>query len=77
MFGASNESHPAASRSADSLAGIAYAATAFEAQDCEILTRELILNLYEEETISGLDADNLRILSRVALEKRLFEIANL
>lgn len=77
MSGASNKSHPAASRSAHSLAGIAHAATAFEARDYEILTRELILNLHEEETISGLDAENLRILSKVALEKRLFEIANL
>jgi hypothetical protein len=76
MFGASNKSHPAESRSAHSLARIAHAVTEFEARDCEILTRELILNLHEEETISGLDAENLRILSKVALEKRLFEIAN-
>lgn len=77
MFGASNKSHPAESRSAHSLAGIKHASTAFEARYCEILTRELILNLHEEEIISGLDADNLRILSKVALEKRLLEISKL
>jgi hypothetical protein len=66
--------HPANGVSAHLLDGIAYAPTSLEARRREIRTHDLILRLQLDQTISNLDADNLRILFKVALEKRLFEI---
>jgi hypothetical protein len=66
--------HPANGVSAHLLAGIAFAPSALEARRREIRTHDVILRLQLDETISNLDADNLRILFRLALEKRLYEI---
>ena len=74
MSVARGDVHQANSVSAHLLAGIAYAPTALEARRREIRTHDLIFKLQLEETISNLDADNLRILFRGALEKRLREI---
>lgn len=71
-----NGIHPANSVSAHLLIGIAHAPTAVEAREREIRTHDLIFKLQTEEIISKLDADNLRILFRVALEKRLYEIVS-
>ena len=68
--------HPANSVSASLLSGIAHAPTVFEARKREIRTHQLIFKLQVEETISDLDADNLRVLFRVALEKRIYEIVS-
>lgn len=76
MSVAMNDIHPANSISAYLLSGIMHAPTAFEARLRETRTYELIFKLQIEETISKLDADNLRILFRVALEKRLYEIVS-
>lgn len=69
-----NDIHPANNVSAYLLSGIVHAPTASEARRREVRTHELIFKLQMEERISKLDADNLRILFRVALEKRLYEI---
>jgi len=74
MSVAKRDVHPANSVSAQLLAGIACAPTATEARRREVRTHDLIFTLHLEETISKLDADNLRILFRGALEKRLCEI---
>ncbi len=66
--------HPASGVSVHLLTGIAYAPSALEARKREIRTHDLILRLQLDETISKLDADNLRILFRLTLEKRLCEI---
>ncbi|MBK3446008.1 MULTISPECIES: hypothetical protein [Pseudomonas] len=76
MLGASKDTHPAKRVSVHLLALIAQAPTAVEAWLHDIRAQELILNLQGTETISKLDGDNLRILCRVALEKRLHKIAN-
>lgn len=52
------------------------APTAVEAWIHDIRAQELILNLQVTEAISKLVGDNLRILYRVALEKRLHKIAS-
>jgi len=74
MFGATNDRHRVMSASVHLLAGIAHAPTSLEARRREIRTHDLIFKLRLEETISNLDADNLRIMFRGALEKRLCEI---
>jgi hypothetical protein len=74
MSVAKRDIHPANSVSAQLLVGIASATTALEAQRREVRTHDLIFRLHLDETISKLDADNLRILFRGALEKRLCEI---
>jgi hypothetical protein len=66
--------HPAIGVSARLLAGISYAPSALEARRRETRTHDLILRLQLDQTISNLDAANLRILFRLALEKRLYEI---
>ena len=76
MFGARNDRHPAKSASADLLAVIAHAPTTVEARHHQIRAHELILNLQVEDAISRLDADNLRVIFTVAIEKRLYEIAS-
>lgn len=73
MSVAKSDIHPANSVSAHLLAGIACAPTALEARRREVRTHDLIFKLQLEETISKLDAANLRILFRGALEKRLSE----
>lgn len=75
MIGARNDRHPAESASAELLAVIAHAPTAVEARHHKIRAHELILDLQVEDTISRLDADNLRVIFTVAIEKRLYEIA--
>lgn len=74
MSVAESDIHPASSVSAHILAGIADAPTTFEARRREVRTQDLIFELQLNEAISKLDADNLRIMFRVALEKRLYEI---
>lgn len=74
MSVAKSDIHPASSVSAHFLAGIACSPTALEARRREACTHDLIFKLHLEETISKLDADNLRILFRGALERRLREI---
>ena len=76
MLGASKDTHPAKHVSAHLLALIAQAPTAVEAWIHNIRAQELILNLQVTEAISKLDGDNLRLLYRVALEKRLHKIAS-
>lgn len=76
MFSARNDRHPATSASADLLAVIAHAPTAVEVRHHQIRARELIVNLQVEDTISRLEADNLRVMFSVAIEKRLYEIAS-
>lgn len=76
MFDARNDRHPAMSASAHLLDAIAHAPTAVEARQHEIRARELILNHQSEDTVSRLDADNLRIIFTAAIEKRLYEIAS-
>lgn len=68
------ESDIASRVSAHIFAGIADAPTAVEARRREIRTQDLIFELQLNEAISKLDADNLRIMFRVAREKRLYEI---
>ena len=74
MSVAESDIHLASSVSAHILAGIAYAPTAVEARRREVRTQDLIFELQLNEAIAKLDADNLRIMFRVALEKRLYEI---
>ena len=74
MSVAGGDVHPANRVLAHSLAGIADAPTALEARRREIRTHGPIFKLLLEETISNLDADNLRVLFRGALQKRLWEI---
>ncbi|WP_439864954.1 hypothetical protein [Pseudomonas antarctica] len=76
MSSVRNDSHPAKSVSAHLLAVIAQSPTAVEARHHEIRARVLILNLEVHETISMLDAENLRIMFKAAIEKRLCEIAS-
>jgi len=76
MFGARNDRHPAKSASADLLAVIAHAPTAVESRHHQIRAHELILDLQVEDTISRLDADNLRVIFAVAIERRLYEITS-
>ncbi len=66
--------HPAKGVTAHLLAGIAYAPSALEARSREIRTHDLIFRLRLDGTISDLDACNLRILFKSALEKRLCQI---
>ncbi|MBA2930311.1 hypothetical protein [Pseudomonas sivasensis] len=74
MSVADGDVHPASRVLAHSLARIADAPTALEARRLEIRTHDPIFKLQLEETISNIDADNLRICFRLALEKRLYEI---
>lgn len=74
MSVAKSSVHPANGVSAHLLGGIVSAPSALEARRREIRTNDLILSLQRDQTISNLDADNLRILFRLALEKRLYEI---
>ncbi|VVP67569.1 hypothetical protein PS907_01731 [Pseudomonas fluorescens] len=76
MSVARNDIHPAISLSAHLLATITYATSELEARRSESRTQDLIFKLQLEETISKLDADNLRVLFRGALEKRLWEISS-
>jgi len=73
---ARSDIHPAISLSAHLLATITYATSVHEARRNEARTQELIFELQIGETISKLDADNLRVLFRGALEKRLWEISS-
>jgi hypothetical protein len=76
MSVAKNDIHPAISLSAHLLATITYATSVLEARRSEARTQDLIFKLQLEETISKIDADNLRVLFRGALEKRLWKISS-
>ena len=77
MIDERNFLHPASREAFTLLAEIATAPSRIEALRLEYSTHSLLWKLEAHGRLSRLDTDNLGIVFRVALEKRLFELASL
>ena len=75
MIDERNDLHPATRNAFLLLAKITTAATRIEAIKLEYSAHEILWELETRQKLSRLDVDNLGIVFRMALEKRLHELA--